>query len=314
MDPLLSPKVLISFNAITSSSRPWPISTFQRIGWFSATLLSPRNTRLHPCTRARLLEQSLESSRIFFVSSLNFANFRFRVHDVLEHRLVGRCFRAHGGCRRLGPQRDRGSRSHRANTHRNRHDRVPRRRRRRRRRNGRDHRLRRWHRDTYFRAFCSIFFRRETMLKMMMMITPTIDVAFLSRRLFARRPTTRDGQRTPLNAHRGGARRIHDDDDDFASSSCARLLLRAFVVPSSSSSSVFFLLATFTCYYNSSSFKRRKNPPLFTVSPCKKEGAHIIEKKKGPRDLLDSFLSSFGRFFFLCVCVVSFFSSLYRAL
>ena len=147
---------------------------------------------------------------------------------------------------------------------------------------------------------------------LMMMITPIIDVAFLSRRLFARRPTRRDGQRTPLNAHRGGARRIHDDDDDVVVK-MRRLLLKSFLLSSSSSSSsVFFLLATFTCYYNSSSFKRRKNPPLFTVSPCKKgRCSHYPKKKRNARPFGLIFCRPLVAFFFLCVCVVSFFSSLF---
>ena len=152
-------------------------------------------------------------------------------------------------------------------------------------------------------------------MKMMMMITPTIDVAFLSRRLFARRPTTRDGQRTPLNAHRGGARRIHDDDDDFASSSCARLLLKSCCCPL-----LLLLLSSFfwrllRVILNLLSAKGEKILP-FSPSPLvKKEGAHIIRKKKGPRDLLDSFfVVLWSLFFFLCVCGLFLFLSFYRAL
>ena len=153
------------------------------------------------------------------------------------------------------------------------------------------------------------------MMKMMMMITPTIDVAFLSRRL-ARRPTTRDGQRTPLNAHRGGARRIHDDDDDFASSSCARLL-KSFCCPLLLLlllSSFFWRLLRVVIILLLS--KGEKILP-FSPSPLvKKEGAHIIRKKKGPRDLLCLFFVVLWSLFFLCVCVCGLFLflSFYRAL
>ena len=136
---------------------------------------------------------------------------------------------------------------------------------------------------------------------------PTIDGAFVSRRLAARsRPTTRDGQRTPLNAHRGGARRIHDDDDDFASSSCARLL-KSFCCPLLLLlllSSFFWRLLRVVIILLLS--KGEKILP-FSPSPLvKKEGAHIIRKKKGPRDLLCLFfVVLWSLFFFVCVCVWS---------